>query len=371
MIFGLPVKLVLVLIAGVLGFVGYVPYFFGITKRETEPHAYTWLIWAITHGIITIGVWYGAGGYPAINTGLGALACVVVFLLSLRFGSKNITKGDTAALVAAFAAIFIWIFLKSPFWSVFVAVVIDLVGYWPSLRKSYVEPWSESATTWFLFGIAMIFSILALESYNFLTLAYYATCLVANFALFFICVVRRKKIPKPAVLHPDARLVVPDARYKESYLAALTETHAEGRVIDSESLMPEADFTEFVQKLRSQSKGENLPDGFVAHTEFWLVDGGEYIGGLDIRHTLTDHLREIGGHVGYSIRPSKRRRGYGKLILKLGLEKAKAMGFPKVLVTCDVTNAGSRKIIEGNGGLLENVIPNPGHPDKARFWVST
>lgn len=371
MIFGLPVKLVFVIIAGILGFVGYVPYFFGITKRETQPHAYTWLIWAITHGIITVGVWYGAGGYPAINTGLGALACVAVFLLSLRYGSKNITKGDTAALLSAFVAVGIWVFLKSPFWSVLVAVVIDLVGYWPSFRKSYVEPWSESAITWFLFGVAMAFSILALETYNFLTLAYYVTCLIANFALFFICVSRRKGIPKPVRAYPDARLVLPDALYKESYLAAFRELQAEGVTTDTAWLKPEENFEGFVEKLKSQARGENLPEGFVAHTEYWLVDGKEYIGGLDIRHMLTDHLRMIGGHIGYSIRPSKRRRGYGKLILKLGLAKAKEMGMEKVLVTCDVSNAGSRKIIEGNGGALEDTVPNPGHPDKARFWIST
>ena len=163
-------------------------------------------------------------------------------------------------------------------------------------------------------------------------------------------------------------LVLPDVRYKDSYLAALRELHAEGRPTDSVVLKPEDDFEAFIEKLKSQSRGENLPKGFIAHTEYWLVDNGEYIGGLDIRHTLTEHLRNIGGHIGYTIRPSKRKQGYGKLILKLGLEKAKEMRIEKVLLTCDVDNIGSRKIIEGNGGVFENTVPNAGHPDKARFW---
>jgi len=101
------------------------------------------------------------------------------------------------------------------------------------------------------------------------------------------------------------------------------------------------------------------------------VEGDEYIGRLDIRHHLTEHLRQIGGHIGYGIRPSKRRQGYGRLILKLGLEKAKEMGIEKVLVTCDVTNVGSRKIIEANGGVMENEIQVDGSPDKARFWIQS
>ncbi len=164
------------------------------------------------------------------------------------------------------------------------------------------------------------------------------------------------------------QLSLPDVRFKDSYLSALVEYHKEGRFLEHKEEIAN-DFPAFVEKEKSKSRGENLPEGFVPETEYWLVDGDEYIGGLNIRHRLSDHLREIGGHIGYSIRPSKRKQGYGKLILKLGIEKAKEMGFEKVLLTCDVTNDGSRKIIEGNGGVLENVVPHEGNPDKARFWI--
>lgn len=167
----------------------------------------------------------------------------------------------------------------------------------------------------------------------------------------------------------DAVLSPPDVRFKESFLSALREYHAEERFLqDNEEEIAE-NFSVFVESEKGKARGENLPPGFVPETRYWLVQGGEYIGETGIRHYLTPHLLQIGGHIGYVIRPSKRKQGYGKLILKLGLEKAKEMGIEKALLTCDVTNEGSRKIIEGNGGVFENAVPNPGNPDKARFWI--
>jgi predicted acetyltransferase len=78
----------------------------------------------------------------------------------------------------------------------------------------------------------------------------------------------------------------------------------------------------------------------------------------------------MGGHIGYEIRPVKRRQGYGTEILRLGLEKARELGLRKVLVTSDEDNIGSRKIIEHNGGIFENAIEIEGDPvQKLRYWI--
>lgn len=172
----------------------------------------------------------------------------------------------------------------------------------------------------------------------------------------------------------NPQLILPTPKYQASFLAAVKEYQAEGlryyTQLSSEEL--EDNFTSYIRQLEAESAGKNLPEGYVAHTTFWLVEGNEYIGRVDIRHDLNDFLRREGGHLGYDIRPSKRGQGYGKLILKLGLEKAKEMGLPNILITCDIDNIPSKKVIEANGGQLERVEPvAAGGPDKALYWIKT
>jgi len=167
-------------------------------------------------------------------------------------------------------------------------------------------------------------------------------------------------------------LVLPDVKYKESYLEALKES--EGEESGARLKKPEENqsFEDFVKRFHDEMKGLNLKEGYVPATTFWLIDKGEFIGRANIRHELTDNLFKYGGHIGYHIRPSKRKMGYGKKILELALQEAKKMGFKKVLLTCDDDNVGSRKIIEANRGVLENIIEGEkeGEPKKRRYWIT-
>lgn len=91
---------------------------------------------------------------------------------------------------------------------------------------------------------------------------------------------------------------------------------------------------------------------------------------MSIRHHLTEELQIYGGHIGYEISPSMRNKGYGKKILAIGLVEAKKIGLSKVLLTCDVNNVPSKKIIEHNGGKLENIVDVSGVLGKRmRFWI--
>jgi predicted acetyltransferase len=94
------------------------------------------------------------------------------------------------------------------------------------------------------------------------------------------------------------------------------------------------------------------------------------VGRVSIRHELNAYLAEVGGHIGYGVRPGFRRRGYATAILRQSLPVAASIGLERVLVTCDADNVGSSTVIESCGGVLENVTAGrDGSVPKRRYWV--
>ena len=107
------------------------------------------------------------------------------------------------------------------------------------------------------------------------------------------------------------------------------------------------------------------PEGIVHADSYWVTEDQIVIGFLQLRHTLNDYLRETGGHIGYSIRPSYRRRGHATRALGLALDRARVLELDRVLVTCDDDNLASIKTIESGGGVLEDV-----RSGKRRYWIT-
>ena len=102
------------------------------------------------------------------------------------------------------------------------------------------------------------------------------------------------------------------------------------------------------------SKGDNLPEGYVAQTIFWLFDGDKPVGVGKIRHKLNCNSRAIGGNIGYAIDPLSRGKGYATELLKRLILKAKEIGVLEILLSVEKYNPASKKVIEKNGGKLIN-----------------
>ncbi|MFA6198542.1 MAG: hypothetical protein WC734_05355 [Patescibacteria group bacterium] len=197
MIFGINIKILFAILSVVIAVAGaFVPYFRDIFRGKTKPHAYTWLIWTITQGTAVAGLWYGRGGWGALALTIGTVLVFVVFLVSLKRGTRNITKSDTVILIAALLAIVVWWQLHNPLAAVIMVSIIDVIGYFPSFRKTYQEPWTETPLSWVTFAMANILSMLALSEYSFLTLTYLIAITIANIILFAISLARRRFIPQ-------------------------------------------------------------------------------------------------------------------------------------------------------------------------------
>ena len=168
-----------------------------------------------------------------------------------------------------------------------------------------------------------------------------------------------------------AVLITPATALRESFVEALGEYHAEGLPfyarVDEGLLRDPAGFAAYVRSVVLDA----LPGGWrptfaVAQTTLWWVEGRRFVGRLSIRHELNDWLRSTGGHIGYDVRPSERRRGHATAMLAAALPVAHALGIDPALVTCDHDNVGSRKVIEANGGVAERPTT-----EKLRYWVPT
>jgi predicted acetyltransferase len=168
----------------------------------------------------------------------------------------------------------------------------------------------------------------------------------------------------------DFRLIEPGVQYKAEFLSLAEEFKKEGGKVRQYDQALEY-FDKYVQSRHDHKKGVNLPEGWVPESTFWLIrDDNVILGTSSVRHELTEQLRRIGGHIGYNIRPSERRKGYGTAILALTLRKARQLGLKRVLVTCDEDNIASAKIIERNGGTLEDrYLDDELEQPKRRYWI--
>ena len=172
----------------------------------------------------------------------------------------------------------------------------------------------------------------------------------------------------------QATRVRPSGEFRDTFLEAAGEYRAVGEELDP--AFPAywgTPFEMYVAQLEALVKGRHLPMSMVPADTFWLVTPERrFVGMSRLRRRLTRSLRTEGGHIGYSIRPSDRRKGYGTHLCAFTIDEARKLKrYKRLLITCDTRNVASARIIEKNGGLFENHVTSPRTGRQvSRYWVT-
>ncbi len=192
-------KIVISIISVILVFVGYGSYIRDIFKRKTVPHTFTFLVWGLASSITWALQVYGGAGVGAWITFFVAAVCIFIFFVSLKYGEKNVTRSDVIFLALALLSLFLWVVVDQPVWSVILVVLTDILGFGPTLRKSWNKPHSETLFTWWVAAFRHGFGVFALEKFNLLTLLYPVVWTAANVAFCLILIIRRRLIKQDYV----------------------------------------------------------------------------------------------------------------------------------------------------------------------------
>lgn len=185
------IKLILGVITAVLAIPTFLPYLRDIIQRKTEPHTYTWLIWTILQSIGVYAGFQDGGGFGMWGLALGAVFCAIIFLLSLKYGTRNITRFDLYCLIGAFVTLAIYLFTNNALLAVSLVAIIDFVGFLPTFRKGWEEPETETVSTFALSAFGNLLSIFALENYSLITTLYVGSLLFTNTTFSILIWLRR------------------------------------------------------------------------------------------------------------------------------------------------------------------------------------
>lgn len=183
------------IIATFLVFVGYVPYLRDIVKGKTKPHLYSWFLWLLVTSIAFALQFSGGAGSGAFVTLAAALMCLAVIGIGLVQKSKiKIVKLDTVFLILALISLGLWLIAKQPVLSTILATSVDLLGFAPTIRKSWNNPHSETLSFYYLNSLRFGLAVVALQKYSIVTALYPVSWLVANSLFALMLIIRRRQV---------------------------------------------------------------------------------------------------------------------------------------------------------------------------------
>jgi len=189
------IKTILSLIAIGLTFIGYVPYIRSVLKNQTKPHLYSWLIWSLDSFIIfALQITHGAGPGSFVTFAAGILTVTVLILTFFNKGKRDITDTDKVFSVLALIALFIWLFANQPLISAILIVTVDILGFLPTIRKSWHKPHTENVPFYAINTLRFAIAVAALQNYTIITMLYPGIWFVGNALFTVMLAMRRKRI---------------------------------------------------------------------------------------------------------------------------------------------------------------------------------
>lgn len=193
-------KEILSTIAIALTFIAFFPYIRSIIFGEIKPHVFSWIIWGSTTFVVFLTQLEDDGGVGAWPIGVSGVITLFVATLSyFKRADISITKIDWLFFISAMSALPFWYFTSNPLWAVIILTTVDVLGFGPTIRKSYQQPHSESLLFFALFAARNFIVILALENYSVTTVLFPAVIGAACLALIFLLVYRRHILKKSAL----------------------------------------------------------------------------------------------------------------------------------------------------------------------------
>lgn len=162
-------------------------------------------------------------------------------------------------------------------------------------------------------------------------------------------------------------LVRPTVRWEKEHIAYMNEWDEDRMTPSSFHLNENVPYEVYLKELKTREAGLG---NRVPNTNYLLVNDEERVVGMvNIRHALNEYMRQVGGHIGYGIRPSERRKGYATLLLNEALKRTDELGITSVLITCNEDNIGSATVIQNNGGIEDESFLEQDGTIVRRFWI--
>jgi len=189
------VKATLSAIAVALTFTAFYPYLRGILAGSIKPHVFSWITWGMTTFIVFLAQLNDGGGIGSWPIGISGIVTILIAVLAYRMRADiSIHILDWLFFIVAIASLPLWYLTSDPLWAVVVLTIVDLLGFGPTLRKAYYDPWSEAAPFYALFMTRNLVVVAALEHYSLTTVLFPVAIAIACAVLIAVILLRRQKL---------------------------------------------------------------------------------------------------------------------------------------------------------------------------------